>query len=321
MNDNLEILVEAVQGDRKKVFARYGQKPSKALGERTIRWILRILGGMTIAVTATIVYILVSDAIGFFSEVSFWDFITGTQWEPFGHDKKFGVLPLLSGTLMIAIGASAVAIPFGLGTAIYLTQYAPALVREVATPVVEILGGIPTVVYGYFALVTVTPILKAVFGQDTVEVFNALSASIVVGISILPMVSSLSADSLRVVPISIKNAGYALGMSKFHVITKIAIPAAFSGVVASFILAFARAVGETMAVTLAAGATPTTAWDFFHGIQTMTAFIVQISLGDASAGSIEYFTRYALGLTLFILTFGFNFIATRIVRRFREVYQ
>ncbi|MCB1170820.1 MAG: ABC transporter permease subunit, partial [Leptospiraceae bacterium] len=201
------------------------------------------------------------------------------------------------------------------------TQYAPALVREVATPVVEILGGIPTVVYGYFALVTVTPILKALFGQDTVEVFNALSASIVVGISILPMVSSLSADSLRVVPISIKNAGYALGMSKFHVITKIAIPAAFSGIIASFILAFARAVGETMAVTLAAGATPTTAWDFFHGIQTMTAFIVQISLGDASAGSIEYFTRYALGLTLFILTFGFNFIATRIVRRFREVYQ
>ena len=251
MNDNLEILVEAVQGDRKKVFARYGQKPSKALGERTIRWILRILGGMTIAITATIVYILVSDAIGFFSEVSFWDFITGTQWEPFGHDKKFGVLPLLSGTLMIAIGASAVAIPFGLGTAIYLTQYAPALVREVATPVVEILGGIPTVVYGYFALVTVTPILKALFGQDTVEVFNALSASIVVGISILPMVSSLSADSLRVVPISIKNAGYALGMSKFHVITKIAIPAAFSGIIASFILAFARAVGETMAVTLA----------------------------------------------------------------------
>ena len=321
MKDNLEILVEAVQGDRKRVFARYGQKPSKALGERTIRWVLRILGATTVTITALIVFILVSDAIGFFQEVNFFDFIAGTQWEPFGHEKKFGVLPLLSGTLMIALGASAVAIPFGLGTAIYLTQYSPVWFREIATPVVEILGGIPTVVYGYFALVTVTPILKTLFGDDTVQVFNAMSASIVVGISILPMVSSLSADSLRVVPVSIKNAGYALGMSRFHVVTKIIIPAAISGIIASFILAFARAVGETMAVTLAAGATPTTAWNYFEGIQTMTAFIVQISLGDASAGSIEYFTRYAIGLTLFVLTFSFNFIATRIVRRFREVYQ
>ena len=227
MKDNLQILTEAVRGDRKKVFARYGQKPSKAPAERIIRWVLRILGGMTVGITAIIIYILVSDAIGFFRQVNFFDFLLGTQWEPFGFEKKFGVLPLLSGTLMIALGASAVAIPFGLGTAIYLTQYSPPWFREFATPVVEILGGIPTVVYGYFALVTVTPVLGYFFPE--IEVFNALSASIVVGISILPMVSSLSSDSLRVVPVSIKNAGYALGMSRFHVVTKIIVPAAGSG--------------------------------------------------------------------------------------------
>lgn len=320
MKENLEILVEAVQGDRKKVFSRYGQKPSKALGERSIRWVLRILGGTTVGITALIVYVLVSSAIGFFQEVSLWDFLTGTQWLPDGEDKKFGVLPLISGTMMVALGASVVAIPLGLGTAIYLTQYAPSWFREVASPIVEILGGIPTVVYGYFAVVTVTPFLKQIFG-DAVEPFNALSASIVVGIMILPMVSSLSVDSLRVVPVSIKNAAYAIGMSRFHVVTKVIVPAAFSGVVASFILAFARAVGETMAVSLAAGSTPSSDWNYFEKVQTMTAYIVDVSFGDVSVGEIEYITRYALGLTLFVLTFSINFFATRIVRRFREVYQ
>jgi phosphate transport system permease protein len=320
MKDNLEILVQAVEGDRKQVFARYGKKPSKAIGERSIRWILRILGGTTVGITGLIIYVLVSSAVGFFQEVSVMDFLTGTKWLPDGDDKEFGVLPLLSGTLMVAIGAGIVAIPLGLGTAIYLTQYAPNWFREVATPIVEVLGGIPTVVYGYFAVVTVTPILKGIFG-DTVEPYNALSASIVVGIMILPMVSSLSVDSLRVVPVSIKSAGYAIGMSRFHVVTKVIVPAAFSGIVASFILAFARAVGETMAVSLAAGSTPSIDWNYFEKIQTMTAYIVSVSFGDVAVGDLEYITRYALGLTLFILTFSINFIATRIVRRFREVYQ
>ncbi|MCR9141916.1 MAG: phosphate ABC transporter permease subunit PstC [bacterium] len=306
-------------GGRRAVFSRYGQRPSYGLGERAMRYLLRSLAYLTVGVTFAILIVLFVDAMQFFRQVNILDFIAGTQWEPFGEPKKLGVLPLLSGTLMIAVGSSLVAIPLGLGTAVYLTQYASRRIRNIVTPIVEILGGIPTVVYGYFALTTVTPFLRTIF--PGIEVFNALSASIVVGIAILPMISSLSIDSLGAVPASIRNAGYALGMRKFHVVTKIIIPAATSGIVASFILAFARAIGETMAVVLAAGATPNLELNYLEGIQTMTAFIVQISLGDTPAGTIEYYTIYAIGLSLFLITFAFNLLASRIVLRFREVYQ
>ena len=306
-------------GGRKAVFARYGQRPSYGIGERSMRYMLRSLAYLTVGITFAILIILFVDAMQFFRQVSVIDFITGTHWEPFGAPKKLGVLRLLLGTLMVAIGSSVVAIPLGLGTAVYLTQYASPQIRNTVTPVVEVLGGIPTVVYGYFALTTVTPFLRNIF--PTIEVFNALAASIVVGIAILPMISSLSVDALSAVPVSIRNAGYALGMRKFHVVTKIIIPAATSGIIASFILAFARAIGETMAVVLAAGSTPNMELDYLQGIQTMTAFIVQISLGDTPAGTIEYYTIYAIGLSLFLITFAFNILATRIVLRFREVYQ
>ncbi len=316
--DNL--LTRAVSsGDRRSVFARFGDRPSYSFKERFIRYSLRTLAYLTMAVTGAIIFVLVYDALNFFTQANILEFFIGTRWEPFGEPKKLGILPLLSGTLMIAFGSAFVALPLGFGTAVFLTQYAPPRVRAIVGPTVEILGGIPTVVYGYFALTAVTPFLKNFF--PGIEVFNAMSASIVVGIGILPMVSSLSADALRAVPSSIKHAGYALGMRKIHVVTRVIVPAATSGIVASFMLAIARAIGETMAVTLAAGATPSVDWNYLESIQTMTAFIVQISLGDTPAGTIEYYTIYAIGLSLFVLTFAFNFAAARFVRKFREVYK
>lgn len=314
-----DLLTQAIRTNRKDVFARYGQRPSYSVTERAIRYSLRTFAYFTVFVTIAIIIILLVDASEFFARVSFVRFFTETEWLPFGEPKKLGVLPLISGTIMIAFGASLVAIPLGLGSAVFLTQYTSKRFQRIMGPILEILGGIPTVVYGFFALTTLTPFLRVVF--PSIEVFNALSAAIVVGIAILPMVASLSADALQVVPKAISNAGYALGMSKFHVVTRIMVPAAFSGIVASFLLAFARAVGETMAVTIAAGSTPSLAWDYLKSVQTMTAFIVQISMGDTAAGSIEYYTIYAIGITLFLLTFAFNFAATAIIRRFRDVYQ
>ncbi|MDH5655669.1 MAG: phosphate ABC transporter permease subunit PstC [Spirochaetia bacterium] len=314
------ILTEAVtSGDRRSIFHRYGDRPSYSGKEKFIRWLLASMGHLTVMVTVSIILVLLVDALFFFEKASFIEFFTGTKWEPFGQPKKLGVLPLFSGTMMIAFGSCMVAIPFGFGSAVYLTQYASPRFQALVKPVIEVLGGVPTVVYGYFALTGITPLLKVVFPE--IQVFNALSASIVVGISIIPMVSSLSSDAMNAVPNSIKTAGYAVGMQKFHVVTKIIIPASTSGVIASFMLAFARAVGETMTVTLAAGSTPNMSWNYLEGIQTMTAFIVQMSLGDTPAGSIEYYTIYAIGLSLFGVTFLFNFIATTIVKRFREVYK
>lgn len=314
-----ELLTKAVRGNRTDVFSRYGERPSYSFTERAIRYTLRTFAYLTVFITIAIIAVLVADASQFFARVSPLKFFTGTEWQPFGEPKKLGVLPLISGTLMIAFGSALVSIPLGLGTAVFLTQFASKRVRQFVMPVIEVLGGIPTVVYGYFALATLTPALQNIF--PTIEIFNAMSASIVVGIAILPMVASLSADALTVVPSSIRNAGYAIGMSRFHVIVRIVIPAAMSGIIASFLLAFARAVGETMAVTIAAGSTPSLAWNYLASVQTMTAFIVQISMGDTPAGSIEYYTIYAIGITLFLMTFLFNFAATFIIRRFRDVYQ
>jgi len=314
------LLTRAVTlGDRRAVFSRYGDRPSYSWKERTIRYILRSFAYLTVGITFLIVYVLIFDTVRFFSLAGIVEFFTGTRWEAFGEPKRLGILPLLSGTLMIAIGSSLVCIPLGFGTAVFLTQYASRTLQGILMPIIEILGGIPTVVYGFFALTSVTPLLAKIF--PTIEVFNALSASIVVGIATLPMVSSLSAEALRAVPQSIRQAGYAVGLSKFHVVVKITIPGAISGIVASFMLAFARAVGETMAVSLAAGSTPNLDWNYLKAIQTMTAFIVQISLGDTPAGSIEYYTIYAIGFTLLVLTFIFNYLAYRFVRRFREVYK
>ncbi len=251
-------------------------------------------------VTLGVVVVLLRESLGFFAEVSVVDFLTDTRWEPMFQEQHFGVLPLLSGSLMVAGGAALLALPVGLLTAIFLSEYANPRLRRILKPILEILAGIPTVVYGYFALTFVTPALRIVFPGT--EIFNAASASIVVGIMIIPMVSSLSEDALRAVPASLREGAYGLGATKLEVSTRVVVPAALSGIVASFILAISRAIGETMAVTIAAGNMPNLTLNPLESIQTMTAYIVQASLGDTPQGTLAYQTLFAVGMTLFLIT-------------------
>jgi len=274
---------------------------------------------LSIITTILIIYILVSESYNFFKIVSFSEFLFGTRWEPLLEPKSFGVLPLLFGTLMIVIGSAFICIPLGLIIAIYLSQYATKKARSIIKPILEILAGIPTVVYGYFALTFITPILRTILPET--EIFNAASGAIVVGIMILPMVASLCDDALQSVPKSLKEGGYALGTTSYEVIRGILIPSAFSGIVASFVLALSRAFGETMAVTLAAGATPQFTLNPLESIQTMTSYIVQVSLGDTPAGGIEYQTIFAVAALLFLVTLFMNLISNHIMNKYREVYE
>jgi phosphate transport system permease protein len=287
--------------------------------ERAIRVLLFGCGLVSILTTAGIVVVLLYESIGFFAEVSPWEFLTGTQWTPLFKPQHFGVLPLVSGSLLVAAGSSLIAIPIGLASAVYLAEYAPERARAIIKPVLEVLAGIPTVVYGYFALTFITPLIRRVL-PDT-GIFNAASASIVVGVMIVPMVASLSEDAIRSVPRSLRAASLGLGATKFETVTRVVIPAALSGVIASFILAISRAIGETMAVTLAAGATPRLTANPFESIQTMTAYIVQVSLGDTPFGSIEYRTIFAVGLLLFLITLSMNILSRFVLARFREAYE
>ncbi len=289
------------------------------LQERVVGALLFGCGIISVLTTIGIVVVLVTQSLGFFTEVSPIEFTTGTRWSPQLKPQSFGVLPLVNGTLLIALGSSAIALPIGLATAIYLSEYASTRVRRTIKPALEVLAGIPTVVYGYFGITFVTPILRAIF-PDT-GIFNAASAAIVVGIMILPMVSSLSEDALSAVPRSLREAAYGLGATQYEVATRVAVPAALSGIVASFILAISRAVGETMAVTLAAGATPKMTLDLLESVQTMTAYIVQVSLGETPYGTREYRTIFAVGLLLFLITLAMNLFSQRITARFREVYE
>ena len=274
---------------------------------------------LSILTTILIIYILVSESYNFFKIVSFSEFLFGTRWEPLLEPKSFGVLPLLFGTLMILIGSAFICIPLGLIIAIYLSQYATKKARSIIKPILEILAGIPTVVYGYFALTFITTILRTILPET--EIFNAASGAIVVGIMILPMVASLCDDALQSVPKSLKEGGYALGTTSYEVIRGILIPSAFSGIVASFVLALSRAFGETMAVTLAAGATPQFTLNPLESIQTMTSYIVQVSLGDTPAGGIEYQTIFAVAALLFLVTLFMNLISNHIMNKYREVYE
>lgn len=268
-----------------------------------------------------IIVVLARETIEFFRqpEVSLVEFLTGTEWAPNFADAKFGILPLVNGTMLIAAGAAIVALPLGLLTAVYLSEFASTRQRKIIKPFLELLAGVPTVVYGYFALQHITPILRGFF--PTVDIFNAASGAIVVGIMILPLVASLSEDALTAVPRELREGAYGLGSTKFEVTMKIVVPAALSPIMAAFILAISRAVGETMAVTLAAGQTPTMTLNPLESIQTMTAFIVQISKGDTPAGSISYLSLYAVGSALFLITLGLNVLARKLVKRFRLVYQ
>lgn len=295
------------------------RRAGRRVGEGLIAGLLFTCGLVSVLTTIGIVVVLVTESAGFFRQVPLVDFLTGTQWSPLYTDQQFGILPLLNGTLMIAVGAMVLALPIGLTSAIYLSEYASKRVRGIVKPLLEILAGIPTVVYGYFALVFITPVLRAVF--PGAGVYNAASGAIVVGIMIIPMVASLSEDALSAVPRSLREAAYGLGATKFEVSTRVAVPAALSGIAASFILAVSRAIGETMAVTLAAGATPRMTLNFLESIQTMTAYIVQVSLGETPHGSLEYKTIFAVGLVLFLITLAMNLLSNRITTRFREAYE
>ncbi|GGG52505.1 phosphate ABC transporter permease subunit PstC [Paenibacillus radicis (ex Gao et al. 2016)] len=280
--------------------------------------ILFLCASVSILTTIGIVITLFSETIQFFQKVPILEFIFGTKWSPLITPKSFGVLPLLNGTLMITLIACLVAIPLGLASAIYLSEYAPKKVRSAVKPVLEVLAGVPTIVYGYFALSFITPLIRDIF--PGAGVFNALSAGIVVGIMIIPMVCSLSEDAMSSVPRALRDGAYALGATRLEVALKIVVPAAFSGIVASAVLAFSRAIGETMIVTVAAGATPTLTGNPLDSIQTMTAYIVQVSLGDTPHGTVEYGTIFAVGMTLFVITFLLNILAQYVARRFREEY-
>ncbi|EMA31427.1 phosphate ABC transporter permease subunit PstC [Halobiforma nitratireducens] len=290
------------------------------LGDTVARYVFFACAFVTVATTLAIIVVLVDGAVDFFSQVSFVEYFTGTNWSPRAADNpSFGVLPLIWGTLLITVGSALIAIPVGTLTAIYLSEYASPRVRKVVKPTLEILAGIPTIVYGFFALSFITPVLQTFFpGTGT---FNAASGAIVVGIMILPMVSSLAEDAMSSVPDSLRNAAYGLGATKFEVSTNVVLPASLSGILAAYILAISRAIGETMAVTLAAGALPQITTNPLEEIQTMTAYMVEIGTGDASVGSIGYQSLFAIGLTLFVMTFLMNVFSMWVRSRYREEYQ
>lgn len=287
-------------------------------GETLIQSGLALSTLISIITTFVIIYVLVTEGYGFFQQIAPSEFFFGTRWVPLLEPSSYGVLPLLWGTLLVTFGAAVIAIPVGLASAVYLSEYASDKVRAILKPVLELLAGIPTVVYGYFALTFVTPMLKTLIPD--IQIFNALSGAIVVGIMILPMIATLSDNALRAVPSSLKQGAYALGATSYEVTTKIVVPAGLSGVMASFLLAISRAIGETMAVTLAAGATPNLSFTFLESIQTMTAYIVQVSLGDTPAGGIAYQTLFAVAALLFFITLLLNIISQWILKRHREVY-
>jgi phosphate transport system permease protein len=276
---------------------------------------------VSVLVTVGIVFTLLKEGLPFFTDqgVGVWDFLSGTTWQPNAH--KFGVLPLLTASLWIAGMAAVVAIPLGLGAAIYLSEYAPERVRRTVKPILELLAGMPTIVLGFFAIDSLTPFLQDVGIIGKNQLFSALSAGIVVGLLITPFISSLSEDAMRAVPRSMREGAYGVGATKRVVATRIVLPAALSGVVAAIVLGISRAVGETLAVTLAAGTQPRLTGDPTQGMQTITAYIVAISKGEASRGTVQYNSIFAVGLLLFIVTLIINIVALRFVRRFRTVYQ
>ncbi len=286
--------------------------------EGIIERVLFICAALSVFTTLAILGVLVFEAVGFFSQVSIVEFLTGTQWTPLFKPQHFGVLPLVAGTFLVTVIGVGVAVPIGLGAAVFLSEYAPEKARRAIKPVLEILAGIPTVVYGYFALTFVTPILQRAFPE--MIVFNALSAGLTMGIMIIPMVSSLSEDAMLSVPKSLREGAYALGAQKHEVVTQIVVPSALSGIVSSIILAISRAIGETMIVSIAAGSTPRLTLNPLESIQTMTGYITQISLGEAPFGSLEYTTIFSVGLTLFVMVLAVNLVGNYVTKRFWRSY-
>lgn len=291
---------------------------SRSGWEKAVKATTMICAFVSIATTVGILVVLLSQSLPFFREASMSQFVSGTEWNPSKTPPAVGIWPLLLGTLMITIGAGLIAIPLGLLSAIYLSEYASPKVRGVLKPALELLAGIPTVVYGFFGFAFVTPLLKNIF--PNIQNQNGLAGAIIVGIMILPLVSSLCEDAIRAVPRALREGAYGLGSTKFEVTMKVVVPAAFSGIMASFILALSRALGETMAVALAAGSTPNFTFNPTQSIETMTAYIVQTTKGDSAVGGFKYHSLFAVGITLFAFTLIMNLIAQRLVKRFRQVY-
>jgi phosphate transport system permease protein len=286
--------------------------------EFVVERLLFVCAAASILVTGGIIFVLVFETVAFLRDVPITEFLFGTVWTPLFSDGQFGVIPLVGGTLLVSAIAMAVALPAGLITAIYLSEYAPSGLRRTVKPILELLAGVPTVVYGYFALLFVTPLLQRL--MPGLAGFNALSPGIVMGIMILPLVSSLSEDALHAVPTGLREGAYALGATRMQAAVRVVVPAAFSGISAACILAVSRAVGETMIVAIAAGQQPRLTLDPRVPIETMTAYIVQVSLGDTPTGTIEYRTIFAVGMLLFLSTFALNLVANWLRERFREEY-
>ncbi|HET6467228.1 MAG TPA: phosphate ABC transporter permease subunit PstC [Geminicoccaceae bacterium] len=290
----------------------------RSLKERLIEFVLFCCAASAVAVTTAIIGVLLYESAAFFTHVPVVDFLTDTMWTPLFANPRYGILPLLCGTLLVATVALLVAVPLGLCVAIYLSEFAAPSVREAVKPFLELLEGVPTVVYGYFALLFVTPLLQTFI--PGLPVFNVLSPGIVIGIMIVPYVASVSEDAMRAVPLSLREGSYACGATRFQTAMRVVVPAAFSGIAAAFVLGIARATGETMVVAIAAGQQPNLTFDPTEPAATITAYIVQVALGDLPHGSIGYQSIFAAGLVLLLITLGFNILAHLLRRRFREVY-
>ena len=297
---------------------RFAKRRTRHLRETLIELILLAAALVSVATTAGIVFILVSESLVFFRQVPLVDFLTDTQWTPLFDDAHFGIMPLVSGTLVSSAVALAVAIPLGTIIAIYLSEFAPFKVREVAKPFLELLGGVPTIVYGYFALLFITPMLQAIYPD--LPGFNLLSAGLVMGVMIVPYVSSVAEDAMRAVPMSLREGSYAMGATRFQTAVKVVAPAAISGLAAAYILGISRAVGETMILAVAAGMQPNLTWNPLEPAATITTYIVQVALGDLPHGSLGYQTIFAAGLTLMLITLFFNIIGHVMRKKYREVY-
>lgn len=309
-------------GDKLNVQSMIEQHKNKGMKkfvEKLMPKLLFITALVSVLATIGIVFTLIFETFEFFRRVPFFDYIFGTEWLPFsGTSPSYGVLPLIIGTLKVTGIAIVVAVPLGLAAAIYLSEYASDNVRRVVKPILEVLAGVPTIVYGFFALTFVTPLLQEVI--PGLKIFNAISPGIVVGIMILPTIASLSEDAMSSVPRSMREGALALGSTKLEVALKVVLPAALSGILASVVLGISRAIGETMIVSLAGGSTPKFDGEITDSIQTMTAYIVQVSTGDAGYGTTIYYSIYAVGFTLFIFTLLMNLLAGYISKKFREEY-
>lgn len=299
---------------------RLAPKKIRDLREQAIELVLFLAALSSVATTIAIVGVLLYESISFFSheEVNLWKFLTDTQWTPLFDDKHFGVMPLLCGTLVTTGVALLVSVPLGTIIAIYLSEFAPPNLREIVKPILELLAGVPTVVYGYFALLFVTPFLQTIFPD--LPGFNMLSAGLVMGIMIIPYVSSVSEDALRAIPLYLREGSYAMGATRLQTTLRVLLPASISGIAAAYILGISRAVGETMVVAIAAGGQPNLTINPFEPAQTITAYIVSVSLGDLPHGSLEYQTIFAVGLTLVLITLIFNIIGYVLKKKYREIY-